>query len=104
MAHALLILGMAAVTFLTRALPIAILSRRTLPEGLSGWLRHIPVAVFTVIAVQGTLAPTGQLYFSLGSPYIWGGIAAVVVAWRTGNVFLTILAGLAGLWLGRGCL
>jgi len=101
MAQAFLILAMAGVTFLTRYLLLALLGRWQLPQGLSRWLAHVPTAAFTVIVVRGTLAPQGQVDVDPHSPYLWGALAAGLVAWRSKNVLLTIAAGLAGLWLTR---
>jgi len=96
-----LILGMAGVTFLTRYILLALLGRWQLPEGLARWLAYVPIAAFTVIVVRGTFAPDGQVSLDPRSPYLWGALAAGLVAWRSKNVLLTIAAGLAGLWLAR---
>ena len=101
MAIALLILGMAAVTFLTRYTLIALLGRWQLPAALERWLRYIPTAAFTAIVAQGTLAPGGELRLDLRNPYLWGALAAGLVAWRRKSLLLTIAAGLVGLWVAR---
>lgn len=101
MAIAFLILAMAGVTFLTRYLFVALLGRWALPAGLVRWLELVPTAVFTAIVVRGTVAPQGQVWIEAGNPYLWGALAATLVAWRSKNVLLTILAGLGGLWLAR---
>lgn len=101
MAHALLILGMAGVTFLTRYLFIALLGRWALSADLRRWLVHVPIAAFAVIVVRGTLTPRGTLWLHPQSPYLWGAAAAGLVAWRSRSLILTIIAGLGGLWLAR---
>ena len=101
LSQALLILGMAVVTFLTRYLLIALLGRWQLPEGLVRWLAHVPIAAFAVIVVRGTLAPQGEVTLDPRNPYLWGALAAGLVAWRSKNLILTIAAGLGGLWLAR---
>ena len=101
MAVALLILGMTAVTFLTRYLLIALLGHWRMPAWLERWLRFIPTAAFGAIAVQGTLAPQGRVRVEPGNPYLWAGVAAGLVAWRTKNVLLTIAVGLGVLWAAK---
>jgi len=101
MAIALLILGMAAVTFLTRYLLVGLLGERSLPESLKRWLTYVPTAAFAAIVVQGTLAPQGTVRLDLRNPYLWGAVAAALVAWRRKNLLLTIAAGLLGLWGAR---
>lgn len=100
-AHALLILGMAGVTFLTRYLLIALVGRWQLPQALGRWLAYVPIAAFAVIVVRGTLAPQGEVTLDPRNPYLWGALAAGLVAWRSKNVILTVAAGLGGLWLAR---
>jgi len=100
-AQALLILGMAVVTFATRYLLIALLGRWQLAPAPARWLGHVPTAAFTVIVVRGTLAPQGEVILDPRNPYLWGAVAAGLVAWRSRSLILTIAAGLAGLWLAR---
>lgn len=99
--QALLILGMAWVTFLTRYLLIALLGRWQLPPALARWLAHVPTAAFAVIVVRGTMAPQGEVILDPRNPYLWGAVAAGFVAWRSRSLILTIAAGLSGLWLAR---
>jgi len=101
MGLALLILGMAAVTFGTRYALIALMDRWTVPRAVERWLSHVPTAAFAVIVVQGTLAPQGEVRLDPRSPYLWGALAAGLVAWRSRSVLLTIAAGLVGLWAAR---
>lgn len=91
------ILGMALVTYATRALAIFLLSRR-LPPALERFLGHIPAAVFAALLAPPLLAPEGLL--SPGLPAA-AAIPAAAVAWRTRQVFPTILAGLGSYWLLR---
>lgn len=92
------ILGMALVTYLTRALALFLLSRR-LPPALERFLGHIPPAVFAALVVPPLLAPEGPFAPGLGAV---AAIPAAVVAWRTRQVFPTILVGMGSYWLIRG--
>ena len=81
----LVILGMAAVTYLTQALGLAILSRVRPTPGLEAFLRHMPGAILVSIVAPGLAA---------GGPTAWGaGLAAALTAARTGNLVLTMLVG-----------
>ncbi len=51
--------------------------------------------------MRGTLAPQGEVTLDPRNPYLWGAVAAGLIAWRSKNVLLTIAAGLGGLWLAR---
>jgi len=91
------ILGMALATYATRAPAIFLLSRR-LPAALHRLLGHIPAAVFAALVAPPLLAPEGTL--SPGLPAL-AAIPAAVVAWRTRQVFPTILVGMGAYWLLR---
>lgn len=91
----LIFLGMALVTFFTRYTLMAALGRE-IPPWLRRWLGYVPPAVLTALIVPAVLAPQGKV--TVGLPF-WATSAAAVVAWRTRNVLLTILAGMAAFWV-----
>jgi branched-subunit amino acid transport protein len=74
----LTILGMAAVTYLTRAPLLLLLARPRLRPRLHLWLRLIPLAVLPALALPMVLAPQGQLAVGPDNPRLWG--ALVVIA------------------------
>jgi branched-subunit amino acid transport protein len=87
-------LGMAAVTFATRYAGIAV-AGHDLPEILKRWLRYVPIAVLAALIAPDALVPQGQLAFGASTVAL---LAGLVVAWRTRNVFLTLIAGMATFW------
>lgn len=91
------ILGMAIVTYATRAPALFLLSRR-LPPALERFLGHIPAAVFAALLAPPLLAPEGRL--ALGFPAV-AALPAAAVAWWTRQVFPTIVVGLGSYWLLR---
>jgi branched-subunit amino acid transport protein len=91
------ILGMALVTYATRALAVFLLSRR-LPPAVEQFLGQIPAAVFAALAFPPLIAPEG--IFALGLPAV-AAIPAAAVAWRTRQVIPTILVGMGSYWLFR---
>lgn len=95
----LLILGMALATFATRYPVLLWLSRRNLPEGVLGALKYVPAAVLSAIIFPAVLLPGGELTLSLSHPPLAASLIAALVAWRTRNLLLTILLGMAALWL-----
>ena len=88
-----LFLGMGLVTFLPRYLPMAILTRLRLPEGLLRWLGMIPAAILAALAAQSLLVRDGAL--GLRADYLGAAVPTVLVAWRTKNLFLTVVVGMA---------
>ncbi len=93
--EALLIAGMALVTFAVRWPVLAVVSRVSLPEPILEGMKFIPPAVLTAIIVPAMLMPTGALDLSYTNAYLVAGIASGMIAWRWRNLLLTIVLGMA---------
>jgi branched-subunit amino acid transport protein len=92
----LVILGMAIVTFSVRYPPLASAGRISLPDPILKALGFVPVAVLTAIIVPAMLIPNAEdIDLSLGNPYLVAGFVSVLIAWRTKNLLLTIVLGMA---------
>ncbi len=91
---------MGAITFALRLSFIALLGRIKLPASVKRGLEFVPPAVFAGLILPDLLRYTiiAPLSLHMGARLIAGTIA-VVVAWRTKNVLLTIGIGLAVLLL-----
>ncbi len=97
-----LILGMALVTFIVRYPVLALVSRIPLPEPVVNAMRFIPPAVLTAIIIPSILIPDGKtIDLHYYNSYLIAGIVAALVAWRSKNLLLTIVLGMATLWLWR---
>lgn len=94
----LIILAMALVTFLPRLFPILLLSRRKLPPQVRIWLSYVPVAVLASLLGPILFMPEGRLALFPGeNPYLWAAVPALATALLSKNMFLTVLAGMAGI-------
>lgn len=98
MTEVLLIAGMVAVTFLIRYPVLALLGKVPLPDPLLRALRYVPPAVLTAIIVPEVLLPKGHVQIAHNG-YLIAGIVAALVSWRTKSLLLTIVLGMAALWL-----
>ncbi len=87
------------LTYLTRLSFIALLHRWNVPGWFRRGLRFVPVAVLSAIILPELTNPNGSLFISWRNPQLLAGGVAILVAWRTKNVILTILAGMAALLL-----
>jgi branched-subunit amino acid transport protein len=85
------------LTFGTRLSFIFLLDRIKVPDWFRRGLRFVPVAVLSAIILPELTSPNGTLFLSWRNPQLLAGLVAVLVAWKTKNVLLTILAGLAAL-------
>lgn len=57
-------------------------------------LRFVPVAVLSALIAPALFFPAGSLDLSPGNSRLIAGIVAILVAWRTKNVLLTIVVGM----------
>ncbi|AOJ68155.1 MULTISPECIES: AzlD domain-containing protein [Burkholderia] len=96
MSYALLILGMAALTYAIRTTLFLLGDRLAFPPLLLAALRFVPVTVLTAIIVPMTLAPHGgDAELTWRNPRLVGAAAAVLVSAATRRPLVTIAAGLA---------
>jgi Predicted membrane protein len=95
----LLILGIGLATYATRLSFILFLGQAEMPTLLLRILRFVPIAVLTAIIVPQLVLPQGIIDLSLKNPRWIAGLLAAVIAWKTRNIFLTIVVGMVGLWI-----
>jgi branched-subunit amino acid transport protein len=91
-------------TFTIRAFFVLLVGRREIPPLARRALYFIPPAVLTAIIMPELLLPRGELEISLTNPNLLAGLVAVVVAWRTRSVLLTIVVGMAVFWIAQSLL
>jgi branched-subunit amino acid transport protein len=87
------------LTFGIRLSFIYLLEKVKTPDWFKRSLRFVPPAVLTAILLPALVQRNNTLDFSFRNPQLLAGAAAVLVAWRTRNIFLTIAAGMAALLL-----
>jgi branched-subunit amino acid transport protein len=85
-----------AGTFAMRASFIAAAHRLAeVPPWLDRILRQIPPAALASIVLPAIVRPEGTI--DLAQPRLAAGILASLIAWKTRNVVLTLVLGMAGL-------
>ena len=87
------------ITFAYRFSFIALLERIKLPWWMQRALRFVPLAALTAITLPEVAIRQNALNLSLGNDRLVASLVAAVVAWRTKNVFLTILIGMICLYI-----
>ena len=95
----LTILGMGLVTYAIRVSLFLLPEGLNLPPWLLRALRYVPAAGLSAIIVPELVMPGGTLDLSLGNERLLAGTVAIIVAWRTRNVVLTVAIGMLALWL-----
>ena len=102
--YVLLLLGMGAVTYLPRWLPLHSLSHRRLPPWLVEWLDLIPVAILSALVAPILLASPEPRLLSLGRPELWVALPTFAFAWKTRSLGGTVVLGMALHWLASSLL
>jgi branched-subunit amino acid transport protein len=88
----LVFLGMCAVTFGSRY--AGLMLRTPLPPFWLRFLRFVPISVFAALIVPAIQGNQGE-----GTIRVIGAMLAAFVAWRTRQLWLTVLVGFGTFWV-----
>ena len=94
----LTIVAAGLLTFGIRLSMVLLMNRVRLPAVLRQALRYVPTAVLGAIILPELVRPAGIVDLSWGNLRLVAGIIALLVAWRTRSVLVTIAAGMVTLW------
>jgi branched-subunit amino acid transport protein len=83
------------LTFGLRLSFIVFINKTNIPLLLQQALRFVPIAVLSALIAPALFLPKNSLDLSLNNARLIAGVLAILVAWRTRNVLLTIVAGMA---------
>ncbi len=92
-----IIIGMALVTYFPRMLSTVAFSQIDLPKFLLDWLKFIPVTILSSMLVLNVLAPDGPIFISVKNPFILASIPVFIVAFKTKNLTISVLCGIASM-------
>jgi branched-subunit amino acid transport protein len=92
-----IILGMAVVTFLPRFLPLAFLTRWTIPEKLKPGLDYIPIAILSAI-VFPILFSNGEGKIGIQPQYLLAAIPTFIFTWKVKSLWGTVVLGMLVYW------
>ena len=93
----IVIIGMG--TYLTRLSFVAIFAESGVPSWLEAPLRYIAPAVIAAIVLPLLVAPEGNVDLTLDNVRWIAGFIAIGVAVKTRSLSLTIVVGMAALWI-----
>jgi branched-subunit amino acid transport protein len=97
----LTILGMTLVTYLPRLVPVLVLSSRSLPRLVIAWLRLVPMAVLAALVAPSLFVREGRLTLDLSNIFLLATLPTLLVAWRTKNLFLSVVVGMVIVAISR---
>lgn len=89
------------ITLGCKILPVAFLKGDNLPVLLRRWLDFVPVAVMGALVGPDIFYYGGAFNLSLHNLFLLVSIPTLLVAWKTGNYFVTIAFGIGLVILAR---
>lgn len=93
----ILILGMALVTFLPRFLPMALLSRRVIPEEVKRGLEYFPISILSAIVFPILFfSAEGKVEIQLHS--LLSAAPVFLFAWKVKSLWGSVILGMAVYW------
>ena len=98
MRNAYIIIGLAAVTFISRSFFILLGNRIKVSEWVLETIRYAPLAALIAILAPEIFLPVGAssiTEFNLRLPNIWGGMAAMIAFYFSKKMIPTLVIGMA---------
>jgi branched-subunit amino acid transport protein len=95
---AYLIIGLAAVTFVSRSFFILLGNRIKVSEWVLETIRYAPLAALIAILAPEIFLPLGAssvMEFNLRLPNIWGGMATMIAFYFSKRMISTLVIGMA---------
>jgi branched-subunit amino acid transport protein len=89
-----LFLGMFAVTYIPRVLPLTILSRVTLPRFIIDILAYVPLAILSALLIPSLLMTGGEIDLSLDNHLLIAGALTAVISVFTKKLVLIVISGI----------
>lgn len=97
--YLLTIAGMALATYLPRAIPLLILSKRPLPSWLRDWLDLVPAALLAALVAPVLLAGSEPRSLDLFRLELLAALPTLAVALLSRSLAWSVLAGMASFWI-----
>ena len=102
--YLLTIAGMALATYLPRAVPLLLLTKRPLPAWLREWLDLVPAALLGALVAPALVTGSEPRSLELLRPELFAALPTLAVAIMTRSLAGSVLVGMASFWLlGKFC-
>ena len=95
----ILFLALAVGTFALRYSFIYLFGKMDMPDWLRDALKFVPASVLAALVFPALTYTNGTLNLTLNNIRLLAGIGGALVAWRTKNVWWTILGGMVLFWI-----
>ena len=91
---ALCMVGVFAVTYFSRSLPLLALKTEMLSETLRRWLSFVPVTILSALVGPDLLVRDNALSLNLDNIFLVAAIPTLLISWKTKSFFGTIAVGM----------
>jgi len=98
----IVVVGMAIANFTIRFIPIAVLSRSTLPRPLLRWLSFVPISVMGALVASEVLRPAGAWQDPLTNPAVYAASITALAFWFSRSFLGATLIGMVAFVALRG--
>lgn len=95
----IVIIGGMLITYALRASFLLFFGKDSLPLWLFRSLRFTPAVVLAALIAQLVVKTGSEIQISFQNPKIIAAMLASLVAWKTKNSIITLLTGMAALWI-----
>ena len=96
----LIIIVGSVVTFIPRVMPIMVLSRMKLSEGVQKWLYFVPIAILAAIVGQELFIKNNEVNLLLNKELL-AAIVTIIFAISTRSLLWTVISGVTAFVLVR---
>ena len=96
----LIVIGGSVVTFIPRVMPIMVLSRMKLSEGVQKWLHFVPIAILAAIVGQELFIKNNEVNLLLNKELL-AAIVTIIFAISTRSLLWTVISGVTAFVLVR---
>jgi branched-subunit amino acid transport protein len=99
--YLILLLGMGAVTYIPRWLPMFFLSGKKLPQWFIDWLDFIPVAILSALLIPELVISGTPRHLDIFQAKMMVGIPTFLFALKTRSLAGTVVVGMGLFWLAE---
>ena len=95
----LVCLGMGAVTYVPRVLPLLLFADREMPNWLKEVLKFVPVAMLSALVAKDVFFKDDALFMTLANPKILALLVLIPIAAKFKSITISLVVGVASILL-----
>lgn len=95
----LVCLGMGAVTYAPRVLPLLLFAGKEMPNWLKEALKFVPVAMLSALVAKDVFFKDDALFMSLSNPKILAFVLVAIVAAKFKSIPISLVVGVGSIFI-----